>query len=398
MPERFRAHPAHLFGAAYRLLLAGCLVVPSSGTVIKYGGNGGWVLYVAAVLLVLFLGERWVRPWMRKHLSHRAALLLGIAAVLLVTAAVVVVYPIADSGAVGGGSDRDDALDVSVGELVEGRYPYHARTYLGRPISPLPGAILLAAPFVGLFGTSAYQNLFWFTAFFLLVQRRLVKDSRDSLLLALLVLGLSPGVWQELATGGDLLANSLYVTTAVLLMITVHGSEELKTWQAGAADVFFGIALASRANFLLVLVPVAAYLIQRAGVRYAFRHTGLALAVTALLVLPFYFYDPAGFTPLQTVDELNLFAFISPHAGRVLGGLAVLSALILALRKVHLTLRSVLLHCALPQAVPVVLGVIALAFAPRPNYGYASFGLSFLFFAAVGAWLGLHGGVAERQE
>lgn len=65
---------------------------------------------------------------------------------------------------IGRGSDRDDALDVAVRRLAHLHNPYAARTNLGNPVSPLPGSLALAAPFVAA-GRSAYQNLFWVGGF-----------------------------------------------------------------------------------------------------------------------------------------------------------------------------------------------------------------------------------------
>ena len=50
---------------------------------------------------------------------------------------------------------------VALTELASGRYPYTATTYLGNPITPLPGALLLAAPFWWVTGSAAWQNVAW---------------------------------------------------------------------------------------------------------------------------------------------------------------------------------------------------------------------------------------------
>ena len=78
---------------------------------------------------------------------------------VLLAVAFGVIYPIANRG-VSGGSDRDEALNIAAAALWRGENPYYQRTYLGNVVSPLPGAILLAEPFVAI-GNSAYGNLFW---------------------------------------------------------------------------------------------------------------------------------------------------------------------------------------------------------------------------------------------
>jgi hypothetical protein len=74
------------------------------------------------------------------------------------------VYEVVQSGRFGGGSDSDDALVTGVYELAAGRYPYYVKTYLGNPISPLPGALILAAPFVAV-GCVALAHVFWLFVF-----------------------------------------------------------------------------------------------------------------------------------------------------------------------------------------------------------------------------------------
>ena len=60
---------------------------------------------------------------------------------LLLLALFVVVYPRVNTTTPGRGSDRDEALNLAATELLDGRYAYYPATYLGNPISPLPGAI-----------------------------------------------------------------------------------------------------------------------------------------------------------------------------------------------------------------------------------------------------------------
>ena len=354
----------HRYASGWPLaILAGCVIVPSIGVVLRYAHGSGLAVYAVAVCLILLAAERWGRPWLVRAMTERQAAWLAVAIFVLVSAAVAVLYPIANSGVLGGGSDRDEALDIGVHALLRGSYPYTLRTYLDNPISPMPGSFLLAAPFVVVLGSSGYQNVFWLAIFFLVTQHYYLKDRRESLLLLLTILGLSPAVWHEIATGGDFLANSLYVFAFAVLMTGVHTSERSRGWQHIAADVLLGIALASRANFVVVLLPVAIFIAQRAGWTYSARHVGFSAAVLTLLVLPFYLYNPAGFSPLQTMREIDRFAFVTPYAGAILAGLLVLTAVILAFRSKHLDRAKLLFHCALPQSVPVILGLVALASA-----------------------------------
>ena len=71
---------------------------------------------------------------------------------------------------------------------------------------------------------------------------------------------LSPGVLREYVTGGDLIANTVYVaatTVAVYALAT-------RRWAGAIAAAALGVTLASRGNFAFVLIPLAFVLAVRA--------------------------------------------------------------------------------------------------------------------------------------
>jgi hypothetical protein len=80
--------------------------------------------------------------------------------VLVVLAVTLFIYPKANIHTPMRGSDRDDALLDATSALLRGEFPYSRPTYLGNPITPLPGALLLAVPFV-LAGNAALANALW---------------------------------------------------------------------------------------------------------------------------------------------------------------------------------------------------------------------------------------------
>ena len=121
------------------------------------------------------------RPRPIDRLSDRGVLWLALLTIALVAAAYALVYPVANTHAPGAGSDDDDALNVATHALFRGGFPYAVRTYLGNAVHHLPGAFVLASPFV-LLGTSALQNLFWLPVFFVVISKE--SDSRTALSLA----------------------------------------------------------------------------------------------------------------------------------------------------------------------------------------------------------------------
>jgi uncharacterized membrane protein len=168
-------------------------------------------------------------------------------------------------------------------------------------------------------------------------------------------------------------------------MLGTHGAGGGRPGQRIAADVLLGVGLASRANYLLILLPLAVYLAGERGWRHALRHLALTAGVFALLVAPFYFYDPAAFWPAHTTVEVNRFDALLPHAGTIIVALTVLSALPVLLHRGRLEPARFLYTCALTQAVPVLLGLAAYFYAGMLANAYANFGLNFMFFAIVAA-------------
>jgi hypothetical protein len=367
------------------VILALSLIVPSIGTVQKYAGVMGLAAYIAAVGAGMLVAHRFVLCWLRSALSARLSPWLTMATVLAAMAVFAVVYPLADAGVVGGGTDRDDALNIAARELLHGRYPYYPKTYLQAPITPLPGSVLLATPFV-LLGNSAYQNLFWISACSVLLASYL-RDLRAALLVLWTVLIFSPLFWQELVTGGDLLANSLFVCAFTLLTVGAHESPASRPWQRTGAVLLLGVGLASRPNYLLVLVPVCSLVWQVSGRRSAITSIALVCVTTAGLTVPFYLSDPAGFSPLHAFRRLNQFDALLPFSGWAIIALSGLVAVRFALCPLRGHPVTFLLACALPQAIPIIAGLIFDVVLQRPNDTLSGYGLSFMWFGVLAAWV-----------
>lgn len=364
------------------------LALPSLGVVQKYTGLTGVGIYLVAVPLALWLLQSArARSYKQKITRTQARWLLGLTFALLVVL-FRVGYPLANSGALGGGSDRDDALDMATRALFAGRYPYSEQTYLGNPISPLPGALLFAAPFV-LLGGSASQNLFWMLVFVLALAGYL-KDLRQALLLLWVVLALSPVVLQEFISGGDLLANSIVVTAGVLGLAYLAPAVRVPAWQKYGLAILLGVGLSWRANFLLVLPLLFSSLASRAGKKQAAIYLGLICLTFVCVSLPLYLVDPGRFTPLSTLNELGRFAGVLPFAGMVVPALTLLLAMALSVWRNNADISQLMRNCALVLALPVVSLVALHSLATNQlNLSLSAFGMAFLFFGVVGNnWMG----------
>jgi hypothetical protein len=101
-------------------------------------------------------------------------------------------------------------------------------------------------------------------------------------------------------TGGDLLANGLWVLVLGALAIAARGG-----WRSVAAAAAFGVGLSSRLHFALLLPMAFVAIGKRWGWGSAAARCGIALGVAAVVTLPFYLWDPAGFSPLHVRGKLD---------------------------------------------------------------------------------------------
>ena len=342
------------------------LVFPSTFIVHKYLGWDSTIAYAIVVAGIVAL-----KPHLPERLTNRHLLWLALLTLFLIVAAFFVIYPIANTHAPGTGSDDDDTLNLGARALLTGRFPYSQTTYLGNVLHHLPGAFVLASPFV-LLGTSALQNLFWLPVFFVAVREE--TNNRTALQLAWLVLALSPGVMHDVVTGTGYVSNTIYVLLGLWWLIrTTHRNVAAITW---------GLTLASRANFLF-LVPLAfGWLRQHAGLRPALRAMALTCATTACLSVPFYLHDRGNFGPLEAANRLLVFNQLLPHLGVAL--IVLMAALAFALSFTQMDAAVLFRNCALVQALPVVAGVVLSTVQDRQlNLWYARYGPFFAWFTLM---------------
>ena len=358
------------------------LVLPSTMVVHRFLGPIGLIAYCLIASGLLLVLHRWGFARLLEAFTARRA--AGLAAGLLMLLVVIfpLGYSIANSGLLGSGSDRDEHLTLGVTELLRGHYPYYPVGPLGGFISQMPGALILAIPFV-LLGNGGYQNLFWLVLFAATLSV-FWRDFRSAVLLVALILSCAPAVLREYLAGGDVLANGLYVLLFVMGMVHVIPQAHVGRWKKGLLVLALGIGLSSRAPFLLLLPLVYSALRRRAGARVAGSCVALVCAVFGLLTAPFYFYDPEGFTPMRT-SEFMRFESIPPFGSALL--LVVFAAIPLWLARDgdNGDTSTLLRRCALVLAVPVLtVTLLASIDSGRLESYYLGYGLWFLFFGAVG--------------
>jgi len=378
-----------------RFILALLIGFPATGFVQKYAGLPGVAGYLAGVVAVAqaigCFAPRFVRP-LNKHFR-----MVSVAVIVGLLAGFVWLHPFEDNKGPGKSSDRDEALELAVTRLANGETPYYpAGNPQAGPLSVLPGSIALAAPFVAL-GNVGYQNVAWLAVLLFALAWRF-KNPALALCLLLVPLVVSPAALYEFISGGDLIANGIFVALGFLFALQAWLSADTPAWRRWLACGLLGIALASRPNFLL-LAPLFVACVWRArGLRQGLL-AGLLTGLTSVaLIVPFYFHDPAGFTPLKAKQKLAVADAMVPWASKAMIGITLLAGLLAALwlwrKRDANPITDFFRGCALVTLTPM-LGAIALA---TWVHGYLDldfmrdrFGLMYVFFALFGwggAWFG----------
>lgn len=342
------------------------LAFPSWSVVDKWLHLPGVIGYTVATALALLMAPR-----LFTAIPQRATRALGALTLLCLTVVFLWVYPIVNTHAENSGSDDDDAHNVGVAALLDGQSPYSRVTYLGNSLHQLPGSFVLAAPFA-LIWTSALQNLFWLPLFFLVVRRE-VSERRTPLVLAWLVLGLSPAVLHALVTGSSYSTNAISVLLAMWWL--------LRTPLSTLAALAFGLALCSRPNFWFLVPLVFAWLGREAGWHLAIRQMAIAGAVVAGSVLPLYIVSP-DFGPLDAWDRLGRYDALVPFAGIAI--VMAMGAIAIGLSCVRVDRAGLFRYCALVLAFPVVVSLIlSCALDGYPDFTIAAYGSFASWFALM---------------
>jgi hypothetical protein len=361
--------------------LAFCLIYPSIA-IFKKIGYLPLVLYVvfAICLLLLFL---WTASRLQKSFTRSTCITIFIFLFLLLIISYLVIHPQIDTdgfniaGVNVGASDGDDAIDIAITELMQGRYPYYAKTFHDNPLSPMPGALLLAFPFY-IIGQSGLQNIFWLMIFFTIIAYQ-YRSIAISTLLAIIVFCLSPNVIYHLLQAGDYIANSLYIFTfCTFLLSSIR--RRLSFWQSILWAVLLGVGLSSRLNYIVIL-PLVFWALHKLGSpKTAWILLLVILVSFSGITLPFIIYDPSGFSPLHTSNKLSIRG-IFPWAPFLLPALAGGLAIILGWRSRIYTLSNFMRDVMVVQAVLILGGLFLGSLnAGRLNFAYFHFGVLFMFF------------------
>ncbi|WP_353072973.1 hypothetical protein [Tunturiibacter gelidiferens] len=253
--------------------------------------------------LSIAIGMSWI---LRLNLRPRE---ISIAWLLLLflalTTAFAILYPISLRHTLNIGSDREDALRIELLAIGHHQYPYDTRTFLGNPPTPLPGAMLLAAPFYAL-GHIAWQNLLWLALFFFFALRFFRYRSTALFYLAVFLL-FAPAHLSDFSSGGDYLTNFFYIAIAVTLF---SRSLNHSLYASIPAALFLGVALSSRILYAVILIPLLSLTLQRTFRLRAAVLFFLILLSTCAITLPVFWPHPLSQLLLQLQQNANKLRYI----------------------------------------------------------------------------------------
>lgn len=305
-----------LDGWGYPLLALALLLPGLDPLVRELGGGATAAISGALTLAAVILGRR---PGTARALNRAFG---RIPTAMLAFAAVTMVLLLTAEPTSIAHSDRNHALTLAGQRLLAGLYPYGASTFFGKPITPMPGGVILALPFSGLFGNAGLQN----ALVLLVILAVLTSNLRNRGLAHLAFVGvvLSPYVVYQIRWGEDLLANGAWVAVGALLVLHTW-QEDAVDWRGMGSALLLGVALSWRPNMLVVVLPVAAHVLGRQGTARALLLAVVSLGGFLAVTLPFLLPDPARFSPIHVSSRLG-----PPGSAERLGLLALVVAFALA--------------------------------------------------------------------
>ncbi len=376
------------------------LVFPSL-RVYDHAGVFGLMLYMSYCTIGLWACFTYLVPWADNHLSERAALGAALMGLLALMTLYAIVYPYASAGLIGGrGSDRDEALNMGVREILQGRYPYYEKTYVpglphergvdGNYFTIFPGSLLFAAPFA-LIGNSTYQNFFWLIVAFLALSGLLKSQARALLLLGL-GMALSPQILWEIVSGGDLIANSLWLLIMSTFLLLRSSDGPVFGSRYYLVAVALGVGLSCRAPFWLVTPILLGGMFRRAGPGATARLSAIGLLSFSAVTLPFYLYDPAHFTPLlETYARLTVYRKMLPGIDWIVPSFSLAFALFLSLLPAKDEVQAFVGRSAIVIALPFIFACILACWHAGISHfaAWSGYGVSFLYWGVLSAWLRL---------
>jgi len=225
-------------------------------------------------------------------------------------------------------------------------------------------------------------------AAFCAVTRYLFGRDRIALGFLALIMFVSPAVFHDFVTGGDLGVNAIAILIGMLAIVELAPDQSIPGWKKVGIAAFTGIALSSRLNYVLLVPPLFAATARRASLRDAFICVFVIGLAFMAVTLPFLWHDPAGFAPLHLHNKFSQFDGVIPTSRVLFPGLSLLISLLIAVYPGNRQVGGWLMQSGLVVSIPVVfLVILATLQSHAPNFAFTDYALAGVFFGGMGAGL-----------
>ena len=171
--------------------------------------------------------------------------------------------------------------------------------------------------------------MFWLGAF-LIAASRFFKDQALGLYLLAVPLALSLAAQYEFVSGGDLIANGIFVAIFFLCALEAWSQPASSVWLRVLTALLLGAGTLIARQFHPAGPAFQRDRMADGGIAEAIAATSLVVVAMASITLPFYLHDPAGFTPLLTRQKLTFADQVVPWASKAMIGVTVLTAIVSA--------------------------------------------------------------------
>lgn len=185
--------------------------------------------------------------------------------------------------------DRWSALQAFFDALFRGDFPWDVRSHLGTRVSVFPVMQALALPFY-LLGDVGLLQFAGIIAFAALLAARYRESGRPLFLIAIFLV--MPAIQYQVFARSDLLGNAVAVAWVLHFGLKPGAADggRLYAWA-----VVWGLALSTRAIFVIPFIYASWRLIDGRGVRAAAVYGLVAAGAFAATFAPFYLWDPTLF-------------------------------------------------------------------------------------------------------
>lgn len=280
------------------IILLILIFLPNTRVVYKYIEDFQLVilsLYLLVFLIILYLSLRIKNSKILGNFIASKKFILLVFSIL--TVLVVILYPIADELKLDmRGSDQDDCVILTTGQILNFEYPYSVSSYFGNPCSTGPGMIFLLFPFVLI-------NLYQLGAVFysLIAYLYLRKDLSDKSVgpIFLTTLFSSAFIIEMFVVGSDLLTIGFGI---ILMLYSLKNNPNYKSNRLFLSAILVGLISSTRINFMIIF-PFIAFLIftqnKLKGIYFAL--ISFSVAIIPSIVL--YLIDPINFTPIHLIGK-----------------------------------------------------------------------------------------------